>query len=57
MNKILLLILISFSISKDLILIGDSRIAEIASVLFELEDSYYSYIYNVFSKNSIARSL
>ena len=57
MNKILLLILISFSISKDLILIGDSRIAEIANVLFELENSYYSYIYNVFSKNSIARSL
>ena len=48
MNKILLLILISFSILKDSILIGDSRIAEIASVLFELEDSYYSYRYSPF---------
>ena len=45
MNKILLLLLISLSISKDLIIVGDERIKEIAYVLFDAEDSYYTYNY------------
>ena len=45
MNKVLIFILISFSISKDLILVGDSRVREIANVLLEVEDrAYYENI-------------
>jgi hypothetical protein len=42
MNKILLLLLISLALSKDLIIVGDERIKEIAYVLFEAEDSSYT---------------
>ena len=45
MNKTLLILLISIAISKDLIMVGDFRLKEIAYVLFEAEDSYYSYLY------------
>ena len=38
----IILILIAFSLSKDLILIGDSRIKEMANVIFEIENSYYA---------------
>ena len=45
MNKILLLLLISLAISKDLIIVGDARIKEMAYVLFEAEDEYYTVNY------------
>lgn len=63
MNKILLLILISFITSdesKNLIIIGDKRIHEMANVLFGLEDSqfyssyYYSYYYAIITPDPVA---
>ena len=41
MNKVLIFIIISFSISKDLILVGDSRVREMANVLLEVENRAY----------------
>lgn len=46
MKKMIILILIAFSLSKDLILIGDSRIKEMANVIFEIENSYYASGYS-----------
>ena len=55
MNKILLLLLISLAISKDLIIVGDERLKEMAYVLFEAEDQYYTISYNIFIVPSLKK--
>ena len=45
MNKIIILILLGFAISNDLIIIGDNFMSEIANILFEIPYTIYTENY------------